>query len=252
MIRCLQVLFFFLGFTVEIHVSHAGVLTLPEMLQPIRFPESCEQNCALKTVAHAKYRLTLDGGKIILGSDTSVIQGQSDSVTLLSGTVLVVSTDEIHIQAPYGEFRVTPDTTALLARSFDQVEVTVFFGNIGVKPKGQSAEILIQQGCSNRLHPVGDRGHAELEIPVSPDLSVISTWATLTDRSKNVFVSDVNRFKDIRIQSAKELADLQGILANREIASAKIEQDRRQLILLKQKRESSFLKRLFMDHLLGF
>ncbi len=100
-LRIVQIIFFVLASTIEIHVKADEVINIPEIKAPIEVPENClveNSLCTIKTSTHQKYNVRMDQSTVTLSPKTVYARLSAQSGSVLEGFVFVNAKEKFRME----------------------------------------------------------------------------------------------------------------------------------------------------------
>ncbi len=201
-----HLLMFLCTFTIDVKVKAADdILALPNTTHLIQEPSDCWEQvgklsstasaiCALRTPVGEKFRMRLGKSEITMDAETSLVRKDTGEMTLLAGTVWVLSKDSLIIKTEYGEARmesgefwISREARAMWVSAVEQALILI--------PRKATTGIRLEAGEENWLGPVDKAGVGTSGIPRAifvPDL--IRKWARLFPGTKLEFKAKVTEF----------------------------------------------------------
>lgn len=255
-------LLFFLTFAIEIRVHASSPrdespkkaevsVSVGSILQE---PSSCfvekTYPCAVKNRLRKPLALEWNGMSLGLGRNSSLVLQQDGSLRLIFGDFVLQTQSDLMLKSEFTdiELRVirsqNPMAMAFFQKNWRDVRAVTVKGEIVLKPLGRE-EMIITRGFETRVSTVSSRGRAGIEIPApfhfKSLLKALSPY--FSDRGK--FKKEMAEVQKAWSTSVTSSGDWYLSLIDRQIASARDEEERKKLARENLRKENEELRQLF-------
>jgi hypothetical protein len=230
-VSLLQLLMFFMTFTLDVRVHAKEYIQLANQEQVLQQPGDCLLQttiCAIKTSADSKYKLTVGSETVVLDADTAVVRVARDRIRVLQGTVWVQAKTTFSVETVFGEIT-SARGDFWVSQNDERTLVRATSSTLSLRPRGAKQSFALEKAEENWLGRVQKDGVASSGFPHALQWrDHLDRWARLYPGGKKQFTTEVKEFRAAWTEAGKRASAYHQSLADRHIASIEEDLKRRQ------------------------